>query len=425
MKIGLLLIVILCTIKANAQDYLINFTGTGASSTLNNVEVENLATGASVTLIENEVLNLKATVGISDVKNDESKGIVIYPNPMTEKSTLLISAPDEGDAIISVCDITGKMVIQIKTYLEKYPQEFTISGLNNGIYIINVKGITFRLSGRLISNGKSNGMISLVKIRDNMAIEKKRFEMDSKGIQATINMEYTIGDRLKFKGSSGIYSTVKTDIPTEDKTITFDFIKCSDGDNNNYTVVEIDTQTWMAENLKTTKYNDGTTIPLVTVNTDWAELSTPGFCWYDNDLASYKDYYGALYNWYAVDGASNGGKNLCPSGWHVPTKDDWATLVTFLEGESYAGSKLKEAGITNWISPNTEATNETGFTALPGGFRYHYGAFNKIGSSGCWWSSIGDGSTAFSLNLYSSSEIAFSYTYFYRYGYSVRCLKDN
>ena len=101
-------------------------------------------------------------------------------------------------------------------------------------------------------------------------------------------MEYTTGDRLKFTGISGNYSTVKTDIPESDKTITFNFIACTDGDNNNYPVVEIGTQVWMAENLKTTKYSDGTDIPLVTSNTAWIPLTTPGYCWYNNNEATTK-----------------------------------------------------------------------------------------------------------------------------------------
>ena len=116
-------------------------------------------------------------------------------------------------------------------------------------------------------------------------------------------------------------------------------------------------------NLKTTKYNDGTSIPNVTNDTSWSNLTTGAYCWYNNDV-SYKNPYGALYNWYAV----NTGK-LAPKGWHVPSDAEWTTLITYLGGESIAGGKLKEAGTTHWLSPNTEATNSTGFSALPGGRR--------------------------------------------------------
>jgi len=116
----------------------------------------------------------------------------------------------------------------------------------------------------------------------------------------------------------------------------------------------------MGENLKTTHFNDGTAIPMVTNATEWGNLLTPGYCWYENNETVNKDTYGALYNWPSV----SSGK-LCPAGWHVPSDADWTVLTQNLGGISFAGSKLKEAGTTHWIAPNLAATNETGFTALP------------------------------------------------------------
>jgi uncharacterized protein (TIGR02145 family) len=200
---------------------------------------------------------------------------------------------------------------------------------------------------------------------------------------------------------------------TIDTTIT-------DVENNHYRIVQIGTQVWMAENLKTTKFNDGTSIPLVTDNSAWNNLSTPGYCWYDNDAATYKNTYGALYNWYTVNTGT-----LAPAGWHVPTDAEWTILTDFLGGETVAGGKLKEAGTTHWQSPNTGATNETGFTALPGGYRGYFGAFYNVGNYGVWWSSTEDGTSYVwdrSMDYIdggvsrtkSSKEI----------GFSVRCLRD-
>jgi len=136
----------------------------------------------------------------------------------------------------------------------------------------------------------------------------------------------------------------------------------TDVDGNNYKTIKIGNQEWMAENLKTTKYKDGTSIPLFTAATPMANFTSPGYCWYNSDSATYRNSYGALYNWYAV----NTGK-LAPTGWHVPTEAEWNTLIAYLGGESVAGGKLKEAGTSHWSSPNTGATNEVGFSALPGG----------------------------------------------------------
>jgi len=156
-----------------------------------------------------------------------------------------------------------------------------------------------------------------------------------------------------------------------------------DCDGNIYTTIKIGDQVWMGENLKTTSYKDGSTIPLVTDNTAWGNLSAPGYCWYNNDAPTYKAVYGALYNWYTI----NTGK-LCPGGWHVPTDAEWTSLTTYLGGENVAGGKLKEAGTVHWVSPNTGATNETGFAALPGGLRDFdiSGGFADIGTGGQWWS---------------------------------------
>ncbi len=150
-------------------------------------------------------------------------------------------------------------------------------------------------------------------------------------------MFYKDGDRLLYKGISGIYSTIITDVPTGNKTITFGFVACTDKNNNNYTVVKIGNQTWMAENLKTTRFNDGTPIPLVSDNTTWSTLSTPGYCWYNNDSVNFKDFGGALYNWYAVNTAK-----LAPPGWHVPTDAEWTTLTNYVGGLDVAGGKLKK-----------------------------------------------------------------------------------
>jgi uncharacterized protein (TIGR02145 family) len=207
----------------------------------------------------------------------------------------------------------------------------------------------------------------------------------------------------------------------------------SDIEGNIYRTVQIGNQTWMAENLKTTKYNDGTSIPPVTDNAAWASLTTPAYCWYNNDEATYKATYGALYNWYTINIG-----NLCPTGWHVPSDEDWKQLEIFLglsqlEADKVGncgtneGGKLKEIGTLHWYSPNTGATNETGFTGLPGGYcdGYFGEGFEAMGFDGSWWSSTEYLTNhAWSLSLdYYRSDILRLYSN-KPYGLSVRCLKD-
>jgi uncharacterized protein (TIGR02145 family) len=192
-----------------------------------------------------------------------------------------------------------------------------------------------------------------------------------------------------------------------------------DADGNVYHSIKIGTQTWMTENLKTTHYTDGTEIPYVTDNTAWSKLTTPGYCWFNNDLTA-KDICGGLYNWYVI----NTGK-LCPKGWHVPTEAEWVTLSAGLG--SSAGGKMKETGFVHWRTPNTGATNLCGFTALPTGLRNYNGVCEGLTTFGWFW-----GSTAFSENLVSFRSIEYNNDLlggvgmgiYKPDGLSVRCIRD-
>ena len=195
----------------------------------------------------------------------------------------------------------------------------------------------------------------------------------------------------------------------------------SDAEGNSYKTVEIGSQVWMAENLKSTLFNDGQAIPLVAGGTDWVELSTPGFSWYNNDAVTYKNDYGALYNWYAVST-----DNLCPTGWHVPSEADWITMSNFLGGECEAGIRLKEPGTSHWLSPNAGSTNESGFTALPGGYRSPaYGDYNEVRASGYFWSVNDEDETNARLSLLTYDYECFLLSSAHKgNGFSVRCVKD-
>jgi len=195
----------------------------------------------------------------------------------------------------------------------------------------------------------------------------------------------------------------------------------ADIDGNIYNMVTIGSQVWMVENLKVTKYNDGTIIQLVTDYNEWINLTTGAYCWYDNILTN-KNPYGALYNWYTV----NTGK-ICPLGWHVPTINEWTALITFLGGPGVAGGKLKESGTEHWTSPNLGATNESGFTAIGSGYRSGNPSINftLFGIGAYWWSSSESAEEmALGRSLWNGgagSEQIFTEKY---YGFSVRCIKD-
>jgi uncharacterized protein (TIGR02145 family) len=242
-----------------------------------------------------------------------------------------------------------------------------------------------------------------------------------------------IGRNIAYVESINQTTSGVNDLENQRKTI-------RDIDGNSYKTVKIGDQLWMAENLKTTRLNDGTGIELITDNEEWRFSTAPAYCWYSHDEVVYKETYGALYNWYTV----NTGK-LCPAGWHVPSNDDWLALENFLIKNGYnfdgstSGNKIAKslASKTHWDAsswPGTignndypEKRNATGFTALPGGYRFHYGAFHAIGSNGLWWTSTANSSSPSDATL---RYMIHDFTYLHRRGnsmrngYSVRCIKD-
>ena len=197
-----------------------------------------------------------------------------------------------------------------------------------------------------------------------------------------------------------------------------------DIDGNTYKTVTIGTQTWMAENLKVSKYNDGTPIPNVTDSLQWPKLTTGAWCNYKNN-ASNNAKFGKLYNWFAINSTSNGNKNVCPSGWHAPSADEWTVLFNNLGGKSVAGGKMKEVGTKSWDSINKDANNLSLFTGIPGGARFLNGNDYFIGNFSYWWiSTESNTSYAWGRCLQDSLGQAINFYLDKRIGVSIRCLKD-
>jgi uncharacterized protein (TIGR02145 family) len=198
------------------------------------------------------------------------------------------------------------------------------------------------------------------------------------------------------------------------------FQTVTDIDGNIYGAVPIGNQVWMAENLKTTRYRNGGLIPNVTTdNTAWGILTTGAWSYYNNDVSN-NAIYGKLYNWYTTLGDT-----LCPTGWGVPTDAEWTTLTNYLGGESVAGGKMKTIGTTYWNSPNTGATNESGFSALPGGFRIYDGSFLNIRGNAFFWSaSANDDYNAWYRYMYTNNSNVNRLGTKKSVGASIRCLRD-
>lgn len=211
----------------------------------------------------------------------------------------------------------------------------------------------------------------------------------------------------------------------------------NDGDGNVYPVITIGNQIWMAGNLKTTRFTDGTPIPMVRDSLGWVALNSPSFCWVNNDSASYAVTYGALYNWYAINPESNGNRNICPEGWHVPSDEDWKILARTLADKGYGFEGERRdiakamAATSGWKPHNTvnnpgydqESNNRSGFNAVPAGYRNFRGAFNYTGSFAYWWSSTGQSpEKAFYRFIHSYYSYLGRNSFSKKNGFSVRCV---
>lgn len=422
-----------------AINYNITFTGTGASTTVDDVVVQNLTKGTTVTVPAGNVLNLSNGLSAVEKLNANNENIRIYPSPLEGGATLSFFSKQAGSTQINVYGLDGRKLVSFNQNLQAETNSFQLS-LPKGSFAIQVIGNEYTYSAKMINQSAS---LSQPKITYTGA-EKTLSSAPQKSknyVNSTTTMTYDAGDRLLYTGTSGNYSTVVTDVPISDKTINFDFAACSDADGNNYKIVKIGTQIWMAENLKTTKFNDGTTIPNVTDGKAWFGLTTPAYCWYYNDANTYKNVYGALYNWNTVNTAK-----LSPTGWHVPTDAEWTTLENYLlaNGFNYDGTTSDNkyakslASTSHWTFywPNSPTTgdvvygikenNRTGFSALPGGsLDSSFGACGYLNGSGYWWSAT-EGSTigAWARGIYCASSSVSRYVYYKSDGFSVRCIKD-
>lgn len=195
----------------------------------------------------------------------------------------------------------------------------------------------------------------------------------------------------------------------------------TDIDGTIYKTIKIGEQIWMAENLKTTRYNDGTEIALISDAAVWNNTTSGGYCWYMNDKSSFGDIYGAIYNGYTINTAI-----VCPVGWHVPDREEWQKLRNFTGDSLKAGGKLKEAGTEHWLAPNKGADNSSGFTALASGMRYFDGSFASVLYFTGIWSSTETGEKDLLYMSLNYGDATFSISNIKRnQGFSIRCIKDD
>ena len=438
-KLYTLIYVILVSSNINAQNYLISFAGTGAASNVDSVKVENLTQCTVINIGGSDTLNLGTGSGIDPGNEAAAKAVLIYPNPVAGFCKIEFETTKAGDVFISIYDITGKRISQRTEFLKPGHHIYDLSGLSKGIFTIKVESETYCYNSKIVSINENQGNAE-VKHKETKP-ENKWAEL--KNVRTQNYMQYNTGDLLKITGKSGIYRTVVMLTPAGSQTVTFTFIPCTDANGNNYPVVKIGNQWWMAENL-----NAGTYVPITT-----PQVSGTKFCMDVNGQADPNCPMGGLYEWANLmqgaspcngtgappnDPCSNPVKGLCPNGWHIPSHYEWTTLERNAGSNPAAfpyntstysllgtdeGGNLKANCTSYWWSPNAGATNKTGFSALPGGDTWN-GVFEDFGQSAYFWTSTETFFTSWvhALN-YSLTNVGRS-SYAVESGFSCRCVKD-
>jgi len=408
-----------------AFEYTINFAASGESAVYDSIIVQNLTKGTSVTILQGGVLTLYDVVSTVDRVNTEDKSLRVFPNPVTDKSTVRFYARSAGNARISAFGTDGKKIIEANENVQAGYHSFQLS-LPNGVYLIQVKGAGYSHTAKVVSQA---GNIIIPKITYSEMPQPKTMPQKIKNIAGT--MLYSPGDQLLYKGISGNSCTVTTDVPTGSKTVNMEFVVCRDGSGNYYSTVKIGTQVWMAENLNTTKYLNGDDIVYLSDGNDWKYAYSGAMCNNYNNV-DYGSRYGKLYNWYAV----NDSRKLAPTGWHVATHDEWTALKVHVDTHwgAFANVAKALAADTDWknslvegaVGNNLYGNNYTGFTALPGGDRGGTnGTFFNILEGAFWW-------TSSEYNISNAWYWYFDNNALYivwdnsrkQFGLSVRCVKD-
>ncbi len=411
---------------------------------MDSIIIENITQGGDTTLYAPDTtLSLEYNVGINETDLSKNSFSVSqnYPNPFKGKTEIYLYLPDKEHIRISVRDILGSQLANYENTFNRGNHSFTFYSGDNKYYLLTVTGNQTSKTIKMLNAGNHKAGTGECKI---VYTGHKGNAVGFKSRELLNDFGFNLGDELKYTCYTGVEETEITDSPAGSQTYTFQFdgwTPCpgmstvTDIDGNIYNTVQIGNQCWMKENLKTTTYRNGTAIPNVTNNINWQNLTTGAYVWYDNDI-SWKEPYGALYSWYATV-ETNG---LCPTGWHVPTNDEWTALTDFIGGTaSPHGNELKSCRQVNspsgegcnttehprWAESNENGTDDYGFSGLPGGLRENDSGFYYMGYFGIWWSSTEDssGNPLGNTLSYDHGDLIFGNGE-KNFGLSVRCVKD-
>lgn len=413
-----------------AQTITLTFSGliNGQVVPVDKIKVENLDKGCDTTLFYPDSTLVLQVLGVEQL-NRHPGGLIIYPNspnPVTESTRIIIYNPVSQNISMAASDISGKPECSLEEHLERGYHHFDFTPGHGGTFIISVS-----------ANGSSQSIKVTSVLQQTVGKSGLRYNGKTTGennMKASMagGFTFSLGNHLRFTGHHGISTAVIEAAPQGNMANTFDFssggapcpgIPTVTFGGQTYHTVLIGTQCWFRENL-----NIGTRINGSQNQTN--NGITEKYC-YNNDETNCS-IYGGLYQWdemmqYVTIAGVQG---ICPTGWHIPEDAEWTTLTTYLGGKSVAGGMMKTTGTIQsgtglWNSPNTVATNESGFSAVPAGYRSTDGSFDVLGDDGLWWGST-EGSTSYAwywFVYYSNGNVSSYYDNQY-YGFSVRCLRD-
>lgn len=341
---------------------------------------------------------------------EQAVEVRLYPNPSNGKANINFFNPVSGQVTVSAINLAGQLIAQTESNLQAGNVKALINNLPQGIIVIRVA------AGDRIYTAKA--VVESANIGKTTISFTSQDNNNSVNTTESANVEYTIGEFFDVVVTVGAQE-VKTVIePDNMAMVEIDPTSCVDNDGNNYKTVQIGTQLWMAENLRTTRYANGVKIDNITDNAEWKRAKTPAYSIYNN--RDNNELGGYLYNGYAATDS----RNICPSGWRVPTDADWNALQQSVSGPDDA----KRASIyllaeNQW---NRDAADMYGFSATPAGLRYaHDGSFGHLGTHARWWTQTSE-QDGKQLNRYINfnNEYLGRGSYSKNYGYSVRCVKE-
>lgn len=415
-----------------ALNYTINFFASGASNTLDSVVVNNLTQGTFKTLSGGNSLTLTDVFTSVDQLKLNNEDFKVCSNPAQGNSTVFFMVKHTGNTIINAFGLDGIQIIGTNLNLQQGENSFQIS-LPKGVFAIKIDGTGFSYKIKILNQSFSAGKPKIscftAEVHPSVVAQKNKSSVNS--------FQYTAGDRLLFKGFSGKCCSVITDVPNSSGDKYFLLKSCFDFEGNNYSTVQIGNQVWMAENLKSTKYQNGEVVPNIKDNAEWRALTSGGWCDLDNDVNNGLKY-GKLYNFYVVQDP----RKIAPTGWHVSSDEEWTTLENYIiaNGGNSDGTLTSHkiakaiAATTDWydvsgydgiVGQYRNQNNKSGFTGLPAGYCDSYGSFSQIvGGWAYWWNSNINPYYPWAWGIEYNSMYCGRSGYSNNEGFSIRCVAD-